>query len=125
MPLTQWTSRRPRGARFTTTNGSAQTAVELNIATNQSCNIVANIIATDATTGLTGTTAGYQLIATFENANGTVTQVGSTTSDHSAEDIANPMTVAFAISGTKVQLNVTGDPGRTIRWSIWYDINWV
>jgi len=125
MPTTVWTSKRPVGAMFTTTNGTLQTAINFAVPTNKACNIRADIIATDAATGVTATTAGYMLAATFENSNGTVTQVSTTTVMHSKEDIAAPMDAVFAVSGTNVQLNITGDPGRTIRWSIWYEINLV
>lgn len=125
MPTTVWNSKAPVGARITTTDGTLVTALTFAVPTNKACNIVANIIATDAKAGVTATTLGYILAATFENSAGTLAQVSTTTVLHSKEDIAAPPDAVFAVSGTNVQLNVTGDPGRTIRWSIWLDINLV
>lgn len=50
----------------------------------------------------------YRLIGTFQNDGGTLTQVGSTTTDHSAEGHAGN-TPALAVSGTKIQVKYTTD----------------
>ena len=77
----------------------------------------ATVVASDGST-----TASYGRVATFENNAGTVTQVSTTTSLWTHEDIAAPMDFVFAVSGTDVLLRVTGDPGRTILWNIECDI---
>lgn len=60
--------------------------------------------------------AGYRRTATFRsNAAGTVTQVGTTTSVATHEDDST-WDVAFAISGTNVNVVVTGNPGKIINW---------
>lgn len=60
--------------------------------------------------------AGYRRVATFRSsAAGVVTQVGSTTAVATHEDDAT-WDVAFAISGTNVNIVVTGNPGKIINW---------
>lgn len=114
------TSFKPRSVRLTTTNGTAQTAVTYATKAGYVYHVRALIVATDGTTS-----ASYERVATFEHsAAGTVTQVGSTTSVHTAEDIAAPMDVALAADDTNKQftVSVTGDPGRTLNWVIYLDV---
>lgn len=104
----------PRGIFLTTTDGTATAGFTFQTQTNVSYNIEVHAIATDGSN-----TAGYKRIATFENNNGTLAQVGSTSSPHTAEDLANPGDVVFSVSGTVITLSVTGDPGRSMRWAIY------
>lgn len=60
-------------------------------------------------------TGGYIRVATFENDGGSLAQVGSTTSVHTAEDAAG-WDVTFATSGTNILLRVTGALATNIRW---------
>jgi hypothetical protein len=101
----------PSSVRLVTTDGAATVAVTIPTQSNHAYMVEAHIVATDGST-----TAGYIRAAAFENNAGTLTQVGSTTSIGTYEDIANPMTVSFDTSGTEIRLLVTGDPGRQIVW---------
>lgn len=108
-----------RSVRFQTNNGTAQTAVTRPTQAGNVYHVRAIICATDGSTS-----ASYERVATFEHsAAGTVTQVGSTTSVHTAEDIAAPMDVALSADDTNKQfiVTVTGDPGRTINWTIYLE----
>lgn len=108
----------PISVRTTTTNGTATTGATFQTQSNHLYLIEARIVATDGATA----SAAYGLVGLFENSLGTLTQVGSTGTLWTAiEEIANPMTAAFVLSGTIVQVSVTGDPGRTVRWNI--DLN--
>lgn len=53
-------------------------------------------------------TNSYRLIGTFQNDGGTLTQVGSTTTDHSAEGHAG-ITPSLGVSGTVVQVKMATD----------------
>lgn len=110
----------PISVRITTTNGTATTGATFQTQTNHTYLIEARIVAAEA---LGTAAAAYGLVGLFENFNGTLTQVGSTGTLFTAiEEIANPMTAAFTLSGTIVQVSVTGDPGRTVKFSIDLDI---
>lgn len=100
-----------KSTRLTTTDGTITTGVTFTPKPNAGYVIMATIIASDGST-----TASYGRVATFENADGTVTQVGTTTSLWTHEDIAAPMDAVFDVSGSDVRLRVTGDPGRRIEW---------
>lgn len=59
---------------------------------------------------------GYSRAATFRtSAAGVITQVGTTTSVATHEDDST-WDVAFAVSGSNVNLVVTGNPGKIINW---------
>ncbi len=107
----------PSSVRTTTTDGTITTGATIPTQTNHSYLVVAYIVATDGST-----TAGYIRAGTFENNNGTLGQVGATTSIATHEDLASPMDVAFAVSGTEIQVRVTGDPGRSLVWQIDLDV---
>jgi hypothetical protein len=106
-----------RSTRVTTTDGTIVTASVFTPKVNRGYVLVATVIASDGST-----TASYGRVATFENSGGTVTQVSTTTSLWTHEDIAAPMDFVFSISGSDVLLRVTGDPGRTINWVVNCDI---
>jgi len=101
----------PSSVRLVTTDGAETVAVTIPTQRNHAYLIEAHVVATDGSTS-----AGYIRAATFENNAGTLGQVGSTTSIATHEDIASPMDVTFAVSGTEIRLLVTGDPGRQIIW---------
>lgn len=108
----------PISVRVTTTNGTSTTGATFATQSNHAYLVEARIVATDGGTA----SAAYGIVGLFENSLGTLTQVGSTGTLFTAiEEIAAPMGAVFAVSGTTVQVNVTGDPGRTIRWNI--DLN--
>ncbi len=103
----------PSSVRTTTTDGTITTGATIPTQTNHSYLVVAYITVTDGSTS-----ASYIRAASFENSGGTLTQVGSTTSIATHEDIAAPMDVSFAVSGTEIQVRITGDPGRNLVWQI-------
>lgn len=109
----------PISVRTTTTDGTSTTGATFVTLSNHVYLIEARIVASDGSTA----SAAYGLVGLFENAAGTLTQVGSTGTLFTAiEEIANPMTASFSVSGTNVLVLVTGDPGRTVRWNIDLDI---
>jgi hypothetical protein len=59
--------------------------------------------------------ASYLIAATFKNDGGVLTQVGSTTVMHSAEDTAG-WDATFDASGTTIRLRVTGAASTNITW---------
>lgn len=107
----------PSSVRTTTTDGTITTGATIPTQRNHSYLVEARIIVTDGTT-----TAGYIRAACFENSAGTLSQVGSTTSVATYEDIAAPMDVSFDTSGTEIRVRITGDPGRTLVWQIDLDV---
>ncbi len=110
----------PSSVRMTTTDGSITTGATIPTQRNHSYLVVAYVVASDGST-----TAGYIRAATFENSEGTLGQVGATTSIATHEDIASPMDVVFDTSGTDIRVRVTGDPGRTIKFEIDLDVRQV
>lgn len=63
---------------------------------------------------------GYEIIALFNNNAGVLSQVGATIQVfNQATDAA--WTVAFAISGTNILVQVTGKVGDTINWTAEYE----
>jgi len=61
--------------------------------------------------------ASYKYIGSFKNVSGTVSQVGSTTVVHSAEDVSG-WDAGFNISGTRVYVQVTGAAATSITWKV-------
>jgi hypothetical protein len=59
--------------------------------------------------------AGYRLAGTFRRSGGTVTQIGSTSVLSTQED-DSAWDAAFNISGTSIQVSVTGVAATTIDW---------
>ena len=59
--------------------------------------------------------ASYLIAATFKNDGGVLSQVGSTTVMHSAEDTAG-WNATFDASGTTIRLRVTGASSTNITW---------
>lgn len=109
----------PISVRHTTTDGSATVGATFQTQSNSVYLIEGRIVAGDPAGSVS---AAYGIVGLFENLNGTLTQVGSTGTIFTAiEEVAAPMTAAFSLTGTVVNVSVTGDPGRTIRWNI--DLN--
>lgn len=109
-----------RSVRFSTNNATPQTALTYGTKPGHVYHFKVIIVATDGTTS-----ASYERIGTFEHSSaGTVTQISTTTSVHTAEDISTPMDVALAADDTNKQITVTvtGDPGRNLNWIIYPDV---
>lgn len=62
-----------------------------------------------------GNAATYKLIASFKNDSGTLSQIGSTTTVHSAEDAAG-WDATIDSSGTDIRVRVTGVAATNIDW---------
>tara|TARA_Y100000310_G_C20699561_1_gene828482 strand:+ start:5920 stop:7191 length:1272 start_codon:yes stop_codon:yes gene_type:complete len=60
-------------------------------------------------------TASYVLHGTFQNDNGTLTQIGSTTSAHTAESTAG-WDCDFSVSSPDIQITFTGAASTDINW---------
>ncbi|MEO6068563.1 MAG: hypothetical protein ABIQ41_11370 [Gemmatimonadales bacterium] len=100
-------------ATVTTTNATPATVCGNPLGAGAAVTIVATVVGKE--TGAAG--VGYVIVGTFRNNAGTVAQVGTTTALHTAEDASlAACAVAFAISGTTVNLQVTGIAGKTIDW---------
>lgn len=74
--------------------------------------LTSRVIAQDTNTG---TSASISHVASFKNVGGVVTQVGTTAYGGSFED--SSWSADWSISGTSVNLTVTGAAGVTINWS--------
>lgn len=103
--------------RVETTDATVTTILTLATIADSVKSISVRVVArrTAGAGGTAGDVAGYSRIATFKNIAGTVTQVGTTTDDHTAEDQSG-WDVTFSISGTNVLIQVTGAADNTITW---------
>lgn len=74
-------------------------------------------------TRVTGTneTGAYEVICTFENDAGTLTQVSTDTQPHVKEDTA-AWDVTINPSGTNILVQVTGEAAKTINWTCLYEV---
>lgn len=68
-----------------------------------------------------GNAASYTRMATFKNDSGTLSAVGSVTSDHTAEDSAG-WEVTLDANGTDIRVRVTGQAATTINWVAYVQI---
>lgn len=102
-----------------TTDGSATTVATYTPADGTAILIHASILGrnTDGSEG-----AGYILVGAFRRVGSTVYQIGSTTTVSSAEDDGT-WNAAFSISGTDVNVQVTGAASTTINWTCHSHIN--
>lgn len=66
--------------------------------------------------------ASYSLIGTFHNDGGTLSQIGSTTSDHLAES-TSAFTCAFAVSGVDIQVLIEGLTDNPTTWRGWLEVS--
>jgi len=99
-----------------TTDATATNCTTMTLATDQIVNIMANVVGMQSTLA---NQAGYHLIGTFHNAGGGgATQVGATTTAHSAESAgAAAWTAAFSVAGAAVRIQVTGAAATTVNWA--------
>ncbi len=105
--------------RVTTTDATVTTLHSFTTATDTAYHFEAIVLArrTGGTGGTTGDMASYKIIATFKNIGGTVTQVGTTTIVHSAEDQAG-WDCVYDINGTAVRVRVTGALNNNLTWHL-------
>jgi len=105
--------------RTTTTSAATTTLQTFSVATNNTVTIEARVLArrTGGSSGTTGDSAAYTIEGTFKNISGTVTQVGSQTTVHQAED-QSAWNTLFTISGTNVLVSVVGATNNNITWHL-------
>jgi len=95
-----------RGVTYKSITAAAHVVAQFQTQTDMGYHIVVDMIAVSVDNY--DEVNSYRLIGTFKNDGGTLTQVGSTTTDHSAEGHAGH-TPALAVSGTVVQVKLTTD----------------
>lgn len=90
----------------------------LSVATASSNNYTIRAFVTAIQTAGSGTVghgAGYEVVATFRNIAGALTQIGTTTTLYTHEDNAG-WNCGIVVSGTNIIVQVTGEASKTIRW---------
>jgi hypothetical protein len=98
-----------------TTDDTVTTLGTFAIPTGSCVSVVADVVAciADASVG-----ASYSARATFRNAGGVVSQVGTTSSlDTDADGGAAAWVCTIDSSGTNARVRITGGVGETIRWT--------
>lgn len=97
-----------------TTNATVTTIVTITTQSDKCYTVVVDVSGLQSG-GSNG--VGYVRAATVRNDSGTLTQVGTTTAMHTAEDAAlAACDVTVAISGTNILVQVTGIAATTIDW---------
>lgn len=102
-----------------TTDATATTAAVYDTANNHVYHVVAHIAAIE--TDSHNEAASHTLIGTFKNDGGTLTQVGSTSTTHTAEDGLG-WSVIFVINGDDIEVEVTGAASTNINWIVSLEI---
>jgi len=103
------------GEDVSTSDATVTTIDSIGTITDSSNHVVAFV------SGITsdGATAGsYHIEGTFNNDSGTVTQVGSTTQVHAAEEDATWGGATFAVSSNNILVKVTGKAATNIDWTV-------
>lgn len=99
----------------TTTTADATPTAVLTVAIPTGCVVHIRWVMTGRQVSVVTDAATYERVSTFVNNAGTVTQIGTTSSLHTAEATAG-WDVTTNISGTNVQLRGTGAAATNIRW---------
>ena len=97
------------------TSDGSQTTVHT-IVTSSNAGYHVEAIVTGRRTAGGSDMASYHIAGTFRNAGGTLTQRGTTTVIHTAEDAAG-FDANFAISGTSIQVRVAGSDTFNMQWN--------
>lgn len=100
-----------------TTDATPTTILSFTTASNFSYQVEVMCTArrTGGSAGTAGDSAGYKLFGTFKNVAGTLTQVGTTTAAHTAEDQAG-MDCTLGTSGTAIVVTGTGTVNNNFNW---------
>ena len=97
-----------------TSNSTSIKSLAISTDVDKTYQVMAYIIGSRADEVATDT-GSYILAGTFKNSGGTLTQLGSTTTVHSAEDNSS-YDASIGVGGTNIEINVTGLTGRTVDW---------
>lgn len=105
--------------RVATTDATVTTLHSVSTTSNNSYLVEAKVLArrTGGSSGTASDTAGYKIIGVFKNNAGTLTQVGATTVEFTAEDQAG-WNCVFDTSGTTIRVRVTGATNNNITWHL-------
>jgi hypothetical protein len=98
-----------------TTDATQTVAATIATFTDRAYQVIAKVLATETTDH--DEIASYLLVAAFKNDGGTLTQVGSTTNLSTLESTGG-WAVDFAVSGTTIQILVTGAADTSISWLV-------
>lgn len=112
-------NRNLHGVGINTTDATETVAATIATKTDRAYHVLAQILATE--TDDHDEIASYIIAGTFKNDGGTLTQVGSTGEVYTAESTGS-WAVAFAVSGTDIQIKVTGAASTNISWLVDADI---
>jgi len=102
-----------QSAEVATTDATVTSLWTLTTVSDTIYQVRATVIATETTDH--DEAASYELIATFKNDGGTLTQVGTTTVAHSAEDTAG-WDAVFDVSAGDIRVRVTGAAATNVSW---------
>lgn len=112
----RWFVRNAHGRR-TTTDATPRGVMSFKVPNNEPINIVVRATASDGTDTYT-----IEKRATYFNAAGTVSIVGSAADTYTvASGGVSGWEVTFVVSGELVQVTITGQSAKTIRWSVSVD----
>jgi len=105
--------------RVATTDATVTTLHSVSTVSNNSYIVEAKVLArrTGGSAGTASDTAGYKIIGVFKNNAGTLTQVGTTTIEHTSEDQAG-WNCTFDTSGTTIRVRVTGATNNNVTWHL-------
>lgn len=103
------------GVGIATDDATQTVAATIATATDTAYQVILKVLATETTDH--DEIASYVLIGAFKNDGGTLTQVGSTT-DVSTIESTGGWGVVFAVSGTDIQVKVTGAADTAVSWLV-------
>lgn len=103
--------------RLETANATPVETLVLAPPTNTTMTVRYRIVGRRTDGGGVGNTGSYDLVGTFKNIAGTLTQVGATAVLATVEDTAG-WAAAFSINTTRIGVTVTGAAAETIDWTI-------
>jgi len=103
------------GVGLNTTDATQTVAATIPTFTDRAYLVTAKVLATETVDH--DEVGSYVMVGLFKNDGGTLTQVGSTT-DLSVIESTAGWAVAFAVSGTDIQIKVTGAAATVMSWLV-------
>ena len=109
------------GATAQTTDATPASLDSIPIPTSvcMTIEVLVNAMQTDDSNGY-----GTKIVATFRNDAGTISQVGTETTDWKHTDFTS-LASAFSIIGTDVHIGIVGEAATTVDWTCRYQISFV